>query len=62
MLIFKMKLINTNAGPGARPLMERIVELDYDGPEDRPAVANLMTQAFQEFKRLVSQLLRVGPV
>jgi len=60
MLIFKMKLIDTNAEAAARPIMERIVELNYNGPEDRPAVVNVITQAFTEFKNLISQLLRVS--
>jgi hypothetical protein len=42
--------------------MERIIELDYNGPEDRPKIQNLMAQAFNEFKNLVNHLLRVpGP-
>jgi len=55
-----MKLIDTNAEAAARPIMERIVELNYNGPEDRPAVVNVITQAFTEFKNLISQLLRVS--
>jgi len=42
-----------------QPLLEKTLEIKYNGPEDAPMVATNIMEMFRIFKNLVVQLLRV---
>lgn len=60
MLLLKISLKHKEESwVNAKPILEKILEINYKGPEDIPAATTQMMEMFRVFKNIVVQLLKV---